>query len=109
MHNMFKNHILVAEALSRNSDECWEICVHCVRIDVSELQAWHSVHAPFFLYRSQRPVEIPSVILFPGISKACVDKAYRMFVAPRFFNHKLHIIAHGEISLAQEHEAKLDA
>ena len=50
MRNLFRDHILVAEALRCNAEEYREIYVHCVRttrIDVSELQAYHSVHAPF--------------------------------------------------------------
>ena len=46
MCNMFKAHILVTEALSRNPDEYREICAHCVRRGERTTNPT-SVHAPF--------------------------------------------------------------
>ena len=63
MCNLFKDHILVAEALRCNADECREIFVHCVRR--GEWTTSVTQRACTVLYRSQRGVAILSVIFFP--------------------------------------------
>ena len=68
MCNMFKDQNLVAEALSRNPEECREIFVYCVFGKVSGLQAKlseTSMHLPFCIW-SRWAVAVPSVIFFPG-------------------------------------------
>ena len=70
MRNMFKYHILVAEAMRCNADECREIFVHCVRR--GEWTTSVRQRACTVLYRSRRGVAIPFVILFPARFNAII-------------------------------------
>ena len=66
MRNLFTDRILVEdkEALRCKADECREIFVHCVRR--GEWTTIMTQRACTVLYRGQRGVAIPSVILFPA-------------------------------------------